>query len=458
VIYGKSSGLGTIDLSQLSFDQGFRIMGASAGDQSGLSVSSAGDVNHDTIADIIIGAYYASPQGRSRAGMTYIIYGQAGPPHPDIDLSLKKDNSITGFVIIGTDQDDNLIGTIYSETITGLGGNDIIEGKAGADVIDGGTGTNTASYISSPSNVTVNMATNGNFGGDSQSDFLISIQNLIGSAYPDSLTGDSSNNIIEGKEGADFLDGNGGTDTVSYASSTHAVSIDLLFGQGSRGDAEGDNINNFQNILGSSGNDVLIGDYNDNIIYAGYGSDYLEGGGGRDTLYGEGGADIFMIRDIPGTVIIRDFEVASKDKVDVTSFQTIHSINDLQISNSLGNAVITLPTVVVALNGVATSALQDSNFIFAPTPPSSSGLSSTQIIALTCSLLGGIGAIIGVSWTLWQCKKNGAFCFKDTAMSAASVALLSKAVDQADALSSEPHSSFTSSIIDTEAELMGDSA
>ena len=71
VIYGDAS-LGSIDLSAVTSTQGFLVIGA-AGDQSGTSVACAGDMNADGFSDVIIGAVFASPSGRSHAGTTYVI-------------------------------------------------------------------------------------------------------------------------------------------------------------------------------------------------------------------------------------------------------------------------------------------------------------------------------------------------------------------------------------------------
>ena len=75
-ILGKSGATRSdIDLSALAAADGFKIDGAADDDNSGWSVSSAGDVNGDGIDDMLIGARYADPSSRNDAGSTYVIFG-----------------------------------------------------------------------------------------------------------------------------------------------------------------------------------------------------------------------------------------------------------------------------------------------------------------------------------------------------------------------------------------------
>ena len=57
VVYGKASGFGTVDLNALTASQGFIIRGGDDFFSAGRSVSSAGDVNGDGHDDIIVGVY-----------------------------------------------------------------------------------------------------------------------------------------------------------------------------------------------------------------------------------------------------------------------------------------------------------------------------------------------------------------------------------------------------------------
>jgi hypothetical protein len=65
------------------------INGEAAADWSGLSVSSAGDVNGDGLDDLIVGAEGANPSGRSNSGKSYVVFGKIGSSA--IDLSTIAD-------------------------------------------------------------------------------------------------------------------------------------------------------------------------------------------------------------------------------------------------------------------------------------------------------------------------------------------------------------------------------
>ncbi|CAB5508468.1 hypothetical protein AZO1586I_2743 [Bathymodiolus thermophilus thioautotrophic gill symbiont] len=72
---GNESEPATASLS-VALYRGFVINGEVAGDQSGFSVSSAGDVNGDGLDDLIVGAYGANPNGIN-SGKSYVVSGKA---------------------------------------------------------------------------------------------------------------------------------------------------------------------------------------------------------------------------------------------------------------------------------------------------------------------------------------------------------------------------------------------
>ena len=110
---------------------GFVINGIDLGDLSGFSVSGAGDVNGDGLADLIVGALNADPGGNSRAGESYVVFGKADTaPVSLMDVAA----GTGGFVINGIDSDD-LSGWSVSGAgdVNGDGLTDLIVGAYGAD-------------------------------------------------------------------------------------------------------------------------------------------------------------------------------------------------------------------------------------------------------------------------------------------------------------------------------------
>src|SRR5207302_896334 len=99
-------------------------------------------------------------------------------------------------------------GDAGANVLSGLASDDPHQGGAGNDTLDGGDGTDTAGYSDAASAVTVSLAiTTAQDTGGAGSDTLSNIENLTGSAFADTLTGDENNNVISGLAGNDTLQG-----------------------------------------------------------------------------------------------------------------------------------------------------------------------------------------------------------------------------------------------------------
>ena len=103
LIFGKKN-LTDIDLVYLFPPQGIKIQGSNTNDESGCSVSSAGDVNNDGYNDIIIGARYATPLERTNAGESYLIFGKS---NGFAGITLKNLALPQGIKILGANSGDN---------------------------------------------------------------------------------------------------------------------------------------------------------------------------------------------------------------------------------------------------------------------------------------------------------------------------------------------------------------
>ena len=123
---------------------------------------------------------------------------------------------------------------------------------------------------------------------------------LEGRGGANSLMGGAGNDILIGGAGADTLVGGHGLDTASYAASAAAVTMSMLDGTASGGDAEGDTLDSIESLtgsahadtlIGSAHNDVLAGDGQANALTGLAGNDLLCGSSGDDFLTGGPGAD-----------------------------------------------------------------------------------------------------------------------------------------------------------------------
>jgi Ca2+-binding RTX toxin-like protein len=112
--------------------------------------------------------------------------------------------------------DDLIYGANFDDVLEGENGDDILDGGLGNNTYWGGDGIDTVTYASATGAVTATLVTSAQFantGGGTSSRFSL-IENLIGSAYGDSLTGDGLANRLSGMAGADDLDGAAGDDVL----------------------------------------------------------------------------------------------------------------------------------------------------------------------------------------------------------------------------------------------------
>ena len=204
---------------------------------------------------------------------------------------------------------ENVIGSDYEDVLTGNDDTNRLEGGAGADQLDGGAGVDWVSYQWSDAGVTVDLAEGTFEGGDAQGDGFADIEHIVGSDHQDVLTGDNGPNVLygiggddelqgnggddqlEGGVGSDRLDGGAGEDILSYLLSDAGVTINLENGTAEGGDAQGDVITGFENVVGSEHRDVLAGDGGANVLYGIGGADELLGDDGDDVLEGGIGSD-----------------------------------------------------------------------------------------------------------------------------------------------------------------------
>jgi acrosin len=87
------------------------------------------------------------------------------------------------------------------------------------------------------------------------------------------------------------LNGGSGTNTLDYSQYVGDITVVLPLGTAT-GFTGG--VSNIQNVTGSRGNDLIVGDANANVLVGGTGRNILIGGGGSDTITGGGGDNILI--------------------------------------------------------------------------------------------------------------------------------------------------------------------
>jgi Ca2+-binding RTX toxin-like protein len=322
VVFGSNSGFSaSLNLSALNGSNGFAINGIGANDYSGLSVSSAGDVNGDGIDDLIIGARNASPNGIPNAGQSYVVFGQGTtptnqPPVANPDSATTAQNTavtLEASTLLANDTDadgDSL-------SLTGV-----------SNPVNGSVTVSNGNVIFTPStnftgNASFDYSISDEKGGTSSANVSVAVGGTqTGGSGDDTLTGTEGNDLLNGRRGNDTLTGNAGNDT----------------------------------LIGGNGKDFLVGNAGDDLLDGGNGTDTLRGGLGNDTLTGGNRQDIFVFADGEGIDTINDFELGT-DKIGLTEGLTF---GNLSFS---GNEILIGSDVLAVLTGVNTNTLTASNFV-----------------------------------------------------------------------------------------------
>ncbi|MEN8135789.1 MAG: VCBS domain-containing protein, partial [Thermodesulfobacteriota bacterium] len=165
---------------------------------------------------------------------------------------------------------DDLLDDTLTAGVSGV--HDIIAGGDGNDTLNGNASDNTLYGDGGDDHITGGAGINTLYGGDGD----------------DTFYGGSGDDAMDG--GAHSVNG----DTVDYSSDTTGVTVSLVSGLGSGGDATGDTYFNIDNLIGGTGIDFLTGDGNDNVLRGGGNTDTITGGAGTNTLYGGADSDTFI--------------------------------------------------------------------------------------------------------------------------------------------------------------------
>ena len=250
----------------------------------------------------------------------------------------------SGMVDAGDGDDVITMGSNGGQASGGTGYNIFISGP-GHDIFYGYDGVDLVDYRNATAGVVASLETNSGAGGDE----LYSIEDIYGSAYNDTLSGDSGANFLAGRDGNDTLNGGAGDDQLKGGNGDDTLlggnGNDFLIGDtgsdrmtGGAGDDiylvdnAGDVVtevagggtdavissisytlgNNIEdgtltgsdaiNLTGNALNNDLVGNAGANVLTGGGGNDWLNGLGGADTMIGGAGNDTYLVENVGDTI------------------------------------------------------------------------------------------------------------------------------------------------------------
>ncbi len=210
-----------------------------------------GGADTDTLAEVVTGNVTITDAGITGFGADTLISIEQFTFTGDAGNNRMDASGFSGGV--------SFDGGAGNDTLIGGLGNDTLSGGAGNDLINGGPGLDTLSFAAAPNGVQVNLKRR-KATGDGR-DSVRNMENVVGSAFDDSILGHDGANHINGGLGNDLVSGQQGDDTVDGGTGNDTVNGGI-----------GNDV-----LLGSAGNDELTGDFGRDLLIGGLDSDTLMG-------------------------------------------------------------------------------------------------------------------------------------------------------------------------------------
>lgn len=305
-----------------------------------------GNLGNDTLegrggADTLNGAgnVDTAAYGSSASGVTVRLdtgEGFGGDAEGDRLISIENlTGSSFADILVGSSGSNVLRGANGNDQLSGLDGNDTLDGGFGSDTLDGGAGVDTASLAGASAGLQVTLRSNGLdgravHGNYAETDVLRGIENVTGSAFNDSFYGNDLANTFDGGAGtgADYFFesrgddrylGGDGLDALDMSGDAVGAVVNLSTGTLTRAtSAERDIVSSIERVVGTSGDDSILGRSVAETLIGGAGDDTIAGFLGRDELTGGAGSDVYLFRS----------ESDSPFNGDVTAIDDVNGFDD----------------------------------------------------------------------------------------------------------------------------------